>query len=348
VAPPPISLAFTGAKSFSIGGTEEALAAAQAEFDAAQTEYNRFTRRQDVLLDISAFVNDPELGVRSAEDLLNILPEGYFDDSDADWLREVFSRIEPLLAPELPDDAPIGIDEARKNVLDVILSEPPLEMRGVHNLTVDELIKSFVVSVPELPEGMTMDDMRDIIGKQQFPEEDMQLLDDLSAYTAEKLQQWEAEVAYQEILKTGIAHIGAPDLTPTEFLKMTFTQPMLATVELLEKYFNMLPRPLAASAIRFMATQRKDPEAFGLEVLYQQFKDAGVNSWEANSLAFQNWGTNIWLKMAIEIPFDPTSYIGLGIATKLAKPIPYLGKFVGAVESGWLRAADVPFRAARK
>ena len=349
LGPPPISLAFIAAGGFGPGVSEEQVATAQAEFDTAQVEYNRLTRRQDVLFDLSAFVNDPTLGIRSADDFLSIIPEGYFDDSDVEWFREVFSRIEPLLAAELPEEPTGSIEEARKQVYDILQSEPPLEMRGVHNLTVDELVKSFTMDVAELPEGMTFDDLQDIVkARPGFSEEDAREVDDIGLYTTAKLEQWQTEVAYQELLKTGIAHIGVPDLTPTEFLKMTFTQPMLATVELLEKYFNILPRPLAAMAITAFSRLRKDSEAGELERLYQQYKDLGVDSWEAYSLAFQNWDENIWLKMAIEIVFDPTSYIGLGIATKIFRPIPYVGKFVGAVERGWLQAADVPFRAARK
>ena len=84
----------------------------------------------------------------------------------------------------------------------------------------------------------------------------------------------------------------APELTPLEFGKLLVTQPMMATVQMLDKYFSLLPRPLASSAIIGVHKLFKTPEdtaAARLEEQYAYFRSMGIGGWEAYASAFNEW-----------------------------------------------------------
>lgn len=324
------------------------LAESQAAMELAIQEDTKISWKQQVLTSLPIVLMDMHSGIRSIDELVEAFPNEFIDDTDRQWLEGLWERAKGLMAPELPPEFMGSPEEARTQLLDTILKQPKMEMRGVHHLTVDELLKSFQPRPPELPKGMDTEDVKSIIKSLQFDEETQKQIEDLHQLSEDLVNDWKCQIAYQDLLRSGTIEAEAPELTLVEFLNMTFTQPALASLELLEKYFNILPRPLSALAIMAFPRIRKDSDAAELERLYEQYKDMGENSWEAASLAFQNWDTNIWLKMFVETMFDPTTYIGLGVATRITKPLPYVGKFVGALERGWLEMWDLPFRGARQ
>src|SRR3990167_7658449 len=211
-----------------------------------------------------------------------------------------------------------------------------------------ELLKYIVPQAHALPTGMTTADMRGIMTELEFDEETQKELELLSTDAQELKDAYIAQSAFYSMLREGIVNATDPELSAWDWTKMLAIQPAMATFELLEKYFNILPRPLAAWAITNFPRLRKDSDAAVLEELYQQYRELGEGSWQAYSKAFQEWGTNAWLKMGIEMAFDFTTYIGWGIAARLTKPVPYLGKFIGATERGWNEAWDLPFKGLRK
>ena len=74
-------------------------------------------------------------------------------------------------------------------------------------------------------------------------------------------------------------------------------------------------------------------------------KASGLNTWMAYGEAFESWEKNGFIKFAIEVAADPFTYFGFGLTTPL-KGLPVIGK-VAAVEAAWVRAWDVPFKAAQ-
>ena len=71
------------------------------------------------------------------------------------------------------------------------------------------------------------------------------------------------------------------------------------------------------------------------------------NYWNA---AGEAWRAQTWhpvAKFAIETAFDPASYVGWGIATKLVRPLPLIGRplsrMVGAFEHGYPGEDLFPF-----
>jgi len=319
----------------------------RAELETATMDYTKVSWRQQVLQSLPIVLMDRQGGISSIDDVVSAFPNEFIDDSDQQWLQGIWNKASVLIPPELPPEFVGTPEEARTQLLEAILQQPKLELRGVHHLTVDELLKSFQPRAPELPKGMSTEDVRSILNDLQFDEETQKQIEDIHELSEDLVNDWKCQVAYMDLLRSGVEQAEAPELTPVEFLKMTFTQPALASLELLEKFWNLLPRPLSALAIMAFPRIRKDSDAAQLETLYNQYKDLGENSWQAASLAYQDWDTNIWLKMFIETMFDPTTYIGLGILSKITKPLPYIGKFSAGLERGWIELWDLPFRGVR-
>ena len=81
-----------------------------------------------------------------------------------------------------------------------------------------------------------------------------------------------------------------------------------------------------------------------LEFEVQKARDAGFSDWEAQRIGWDNWETNFFLKLGLEIVIDPLNIIGVGLLTKVTKGIPYLGRAVGATELAINQVAELPFR----
>jgi hypothetical protein len=82
------------------------------------------------------------------------------------------------------------------------------------------------------------------------------------------------------------------------------------------------------------------------------YKEKGVDSWRAYAKAFNEAeGINWALTMYLETVADPTSYLGFGIVTKASSKVPFVGKYLstmsGAIESGWIKMTEAPFKGAR-
>jgi hypothetical protein len=82
------------------------------------------------------------------------------------------------------------------------------------------------------------------------------------------------------------------------------------------------------------------------ELILRQARQEGLGSWEAHSYAFEHWETNFFIKLILEVAYDPLSYFGFGLYTGLAKPFGRVGAAVGAFEQGYLRLAELPFKGA--
>ncbi len=135
---------------------------------------------------------------------------------------------------------------------------------------------------------------------------------------------------------------------------------MMSTVELLNKYFDMLPRPLVAAANIGVHRLFKTPEdvlAGRIEENYEYYKSMGETSWSAYAMAWNETEMPWWLRLGAETFFDPVTYIGLGLATVAARHIgagltriglrwagTRIGPWVAAAEQGWLAGEDALFR----
>ncbi len=332
----------------------------QQELDIALQNAKAIRWRQEVMVTMPNYLSIPDYKLQSPEDILQYVPLDDIRDEDTIWLAATFDRLK-YLSNVLPEGFDGDAMEAQTKVLEEILVTPKLELRAVHNLTVDEIAKSFAFGVAELPQGMTEEQVRSMLSQMDLQDEEIKSAKD---WLAVRAKEWAIESGRLNLIRAGTVLAEAPELTPTEFGLLLVTQPMMATVELLDKYFNILSRPLVSAAIIETHKLFKTPEdvaAARLEEQYNFFRSMGETSWTSYAMAFNEWDAPWWLKLGAEAAFDPVSYIGLGMATSAAYKIGYgmtkigirrlgtrIGPWVGAVEGGYVRGADAIFKAGIK
>ena len=297
---------------------EAEIESSQLEFDLALQEFKATIWRQEVMTTLPNYLSIPDYKLQSAEDILQYIPMDEMRDEDTVWLTSTFDRLKHLsnILPEGWDGDAI---EAQNKILEEILTAPKLELKAVHNLTVDEIAKSFAFGVAELPQGMTEEDVRGMLSQMDLQDEEIK---SAKEWLDARASDWMIESERLNLIRAGTVLAKAPELTPWEFTKLLFTQPMMATIELLDKYWDILPRPLYAAAV--IGTHRlfKTPEttaAARLEEQYDYYRSMGESSWSAYALAFNDWNAPWWLKLGGETFFDPTTYIGIGFGCFVGK-----------------------------
>ncbi|KKN54552.1 hypothetical protein LCGC14_0591440 [marine sediment metagenome] len=340
---------------------KQELLQAQQEYDLALQEMKSNRWRQEVMITLPNYLSLPDYKIQSPEDILNYMPLDSMTEADTTWLNLTYDRLKHL-SNVLPEGFTGDAMEAQTKVLNEVLTAPKLELRGIHNLTVEELAKSFQFGVAELPQGMSEEDVRSILSQMDLQEEELK---DVKIWLTERAISWEIESGKLNLLRAGLVLPEEPELTPWEFTKLAATQPMMATVELLDKYWNMLPRPaVAASIIGFHrllnlgAATSEGTAAARLEEGYEFYRSMGLSSWDSYAKSFNEWDAPWWLKIAAESAFDPLMYIGFGLTTAAAYKIgtgltrvglrtvgTRIGPWVGAFHGGYVAGADAVFKA---
>lgn len=286
--------------------------------------------------------------------------ESFLTEEDREWMRGLYERLSHFIPPKLPPEFEgKSPKEKRDELWRIINAKPDRPYGDLNSMTAEEIAKVFAWPnlEPDMPEGLTTEDIRAILTDLEVPEGEQ---DEILAleHKAEDTQKLWAEVAsYYDLVKAGIVDVEAPDLDAKQFAALLFTQPVVAGIDAFEWWRDRVAKPWAAQAIigvkKILWPQAKTTAAAELEAIHKDFIDKGHESWEAYKLAFEDWGTNPALKMFYEIALDPLNWIGFGVFTKIAYvtnvagKFPYLGRFVGAIESGWLQAWDIPFRGVR-
>tara|TARA_Y100000310_G_scaffold345865_1_gene471863 strand:- start:4239 stop:11117 length:6879 start_codon:yes stop_codon:yes gene_type:complete len=329
---------------------------AKADVDLAAQQLKSVEWRLEILQTMPSYLSSPTFSILKPEDILQFVPNDQPQPGDNQWLSRVFESMR-FLTNVLPEGFDGDIAEAQKKMIDEVLTAPPLELRAVHNLTVEELAKTFQPQVGSLPEGLTVAEMRDLLAQIDLEDEQRQEIDE---FLRDRSSAWAVEVDRINLLRAGLVLPDDPSLTPIEFGKLLLVQPMMATVDTLEKYFNMLPRPLAASTIvgiHRLFSSRADDEVSSLARLHNYYVSMGESSWSAYTLAFNEWEGPWYVKMAIETAFDPTTYVGFGMAGLAARTIGKgmgkvglqsagrgFGTLVTSFENGYAAGADYVFR----
>ena len=336
--PPEGYISSAGSGLFKESAWQEELLKWQTEVNEALNQYQGAAWRESVLYGLPLLYGDPDTPVRSAQDVMNAYPLATASAGDEQWVESLVKAMSAQMVQ--PTEQAIEAGMTREQFLDDLLDEPDLDMRAVHNLTVDELTRSFRTGPSEVVSGMDWDDISDIL---KDDPEYLEYLQDIRAQSEEFQNQWKEQAAAVELIRAGAAQAEIPSLAMGERFKMMITQPALAIYETMVTYSTKFAQPWAAWNIINNPLLKKTSAAVELDKLHKQYTELGVGSWEAHSRAFEEWDTNIFLKIFIEIALDPTTYIGWGLATKVTKGIPYVGRFVGAFERGWNSAFNLPF-----
>lgn len=329
----------------------------QADLDAALQQLAGMEWRLQVLHTLPAYFASTKFTINNLDDVMNLIPNELASDIDMDWLQDTYDRMS-YLNNKLPEEYEGSVSESQEMILNEILKEPKLETKSLHNLTVDELAKYFTPMAAELPESMTIEQVRSVLSRVEL---DSEADIELSAWLIGRARDWAVETDRLNLIKAGITETADIDLTPSEFFNALLVQPFMATTELLDKYFSLVARPLAGAAVigfhRLFNTP-EDTMAAEMSRKYDAYRESGENAWNSLSLAVSETEMPWYTRMLIEGAFDPTTYIGIGIAPALATKAgtmltkigvrglgTRIGPFVASVENGYVRGADALFRA---
>ncbi len=336
----------------------KALTAAQEELDISTRELQNAEWQLQVLNSLPAMLASRKYSIKSIDDILAAVPNSLATDSERQWLQGVYDQLK-YLSNALPEGFDGTVEESQQKILEQILKEPNLPLRSVVNLTVEELERTLQPLNAELPEGLSADDVRSILSQTQLEDETSQK--QLSAYLLGLASDWAKETDRMNLLRAGLLQAESPELTPLEFAKLMFVQPLMGGIELLNKYFDLLPRPLASAAVIGVHNLFKTPDdtlAGRMHEAYQYYRGMGESAWSAYTLAINETDMPWYMRLLEESAFDPTTYLGLGLATSVATKTGSLltriglrsvgsriGPLVGAVENGYVKGADAVFRA---
>ncbi len=149
------------------------------------------------------------------------------------------------------------------------------------------------------------------------------------------IKEWQDRDSQIAAFKAGTADM--PEWKTADLLREAIFQPGLMIADAVGWYSERVSQPLAGAIYSWMVPD--------MNSAYQKYSKS-ESEWLALGHAFRDWDSNWFLKyMVMEASADPLSYAGWGIATTLTKPIPYLGRLVGAAERGLMDVMDIPFDA---
>jgi len=315
--------------------------AEKRNYELAISTSERAAWNYNLVLTAPITLADEDSGIASFEDFLSKFPSKYVTDLDKKFAQTVYDNLSFLIPPITESEE---IPTTPEELISFLNKGATLPLAGVHNLSMEEIMKSFRAPAVELPEGMDTADVRSLMSEYAFSEDEIAELDGLHMAAEELSQAWIERTAQTEILRATMLSGDVPDLSNAEWLKMLVTQPAMVAFDSMENYFDVAVRPIAAQFIMNFPGIKESSWATEMRQITDDYKSFGDSSWVAYSKAFNESDANWFLKMAVETVFDPTTYIGWGIATKITKPLPYVGKFVGAIERGWNDLWDVPFK----
>ena len=203
---------------------------------------------------------------------------------------------------------------------------------GLHQLSTDEIVKA--LTMERLPSPvMSQEDWAELLKGMGYSDADLEATEYNRAEAERLALEWQEQANMLESFKSGLT--GMPDYKLADMLKEMATQPGLALLDTSRFYFEHTSQPLAGALYKNFIPD--------IEAEYQRLKKT-ESTREALSRAWMNWEFNWFLKYVImEGLVDPLTYVGWGIATKLTKPIPHVGRFVGAAERGAQELFEMPF-----
>lgn len=227
-----------------------------------------------------------------------------------------------------------------------LLSKPPEAIPvGMHQLTAEEILKSLTaLPIPSIP-GMTGEEALNMFREAGISEEDALKVESLEAYTLERETMWDNILANQEAVKAGLEEARMPEYGFKDILWNTLTQPALSALDAFSHLYRDWIAPWAAWNYRMWGHHLgalpliRSKEETNFDAIYEEALETD-DWWAAGSqameLASMGWANRILFEWVA----DPLTWFGLGIYTKITRPIPLLGKAVGSAELGWLSFWD--------
>ena len=305
----------------------------QSTIDAEKNEY--FFKLYGWL---PAMLIDPDTELQTVEDVLKLPYPNSFTEAEMATVRTTIQAVldknaeAPLLERSV-DELIIEAQRALPLVIPEGTATEYLEMAVVHGLSIAELIRSFQQQMSISP-VLSPEEWRSLMTDMGYSDADLEALELVRGQAEELAADWTESQNAMDEFKAGIRDI--PDYTLTRAFKDFWVQPGLALLETVQMYRENVSIPLAGAAFKGLIPD--------MEAEYQRLRASDTSHWRALQLAFDDWDANWFLKyMIMENVVDPLSYVGWGIAGRLAKALPYkpLTK-IAALERGIMNVIDIP------
>lgn len=286
-----------------------------------------------------------------------------FTSADRTWLQ---GHMQNLV---VPGAAASATDEELRAAGAALIERPRALPVGLSSLTTEEILRA--LTTPAMPRiGMTNEELKRILVLGGIAEVDADKLLSLEEQQEDLLQSWKEVNANIEAFKEGSREIAEVEVP-------WYTWPLLGLMEsplmkgviwyvehwdyprsgwLVQRYINLAERPNAQNLLEFASTLPWLPNAVfyalmpaimtkakreKFEAKFAEARAEGANVWMSYGEAWQDIEANWFLKLIAEVSTDPLTYVGFGIFTKIAKPLPLIGRLVKGFETGYVKLWDV-------
>lgn len=311
-------------------------------------------------------ITDEILGLVFYEDLYTTVP-ALVASGAANSIEEALSMIS--VPPSLSQDELASIRDDISRLLasrDIRLATPEMvseeAAEGIEGIVYPELVAP--VTVQASPVTISQLSSQEIVKALRAPEipesalsktewtEHLQLLgwseEDIDQEDKLKVEQLVAEVQNKKNLVESVRTESMKDLSwgqmaIGDFLKTSIGRPSLAALEMLNVYYEHVSKPAAGFVYGQISDIRKAAEEFRQANPDASEREALVYAWDKWDAPGPNWTDFILKYMLMEGIVDPTTYLGWGIVTKMARPLGPVGRGVAAGNKAIGEMLDIPF-----
>ena len=342
-------------------GQEQQREVYNQQLEALRLEYDALLVQQTDLTNLFTIVNSQVIALSDRDPAARADAQALVDQRLAELPDSQRSVIQSLLGEvrgsieEFVDTLSVMTEEeaqalSQTDITELLFRQPRARPVASYLLTTDQLrisLKGFRPTGPS--EEMTGEQIRQILMAQGLDDPELDAYrSDTSARVKELLDSSREIEQNIAAMRSGEGDWMLPKPGVADYLKIMAIQPMLVATQALEKYYHGVVQPIVGSVAYGLSVGILPGEQQFERRMDEALKDN--NFWLAAGEAWRSTDVNPVARFAIETVFDPTTYIGWGIAPRLLKPIPFVGRRLSAMtsvaEHAYLQAASAPFRLA--
>jgi len=282
----------------------------------------------------------------SHEDLMSRKNDITFTQQDRETISYLINNLSPVLD--------LNPDATADEVMEALGTKNRPTPKLLSAMTADQIHNMlFGISKPfEMPGGITEPELRTFFRRRGMTDEEyLETVAGARKAASDLALAWfnqqQAYLAYRE----GITVPEIPDISMLDRLNQIVTQPAQALSDAMEVFRENVSKPFATMGVLGISQIGQWvglPPLAGVESIERSLRNSDEGFWDSLATAYDDWDAPGVAKFAAEVGFDPTTYLGFGIYTKVTRGIPILGPVVSAAERGWVKVTDIPFRAIGK
>lgn len=247
----------------------------------------------------------------------------------------------------------------------------PIPLFNIQSMTTNELTSAIRSSqVYSLPTGISVDEAMEALRAEGMDQESIdRVLVDIGPQIAGLVDALRESQARLSILRTEARKFAGGEIDSkidAALWAQALQRPLVAVMKPFEYWHKYVIAPLAGGVLlssKFAVLDSSGPIGGTVVALrnlmgvdgetdrelrrhFDVARSEGENLWNALSYVREEWDGNGAQKLFLDIAVDPLTYFGFGLYAKPFRALPHMGRFanaIGAVERGYMRAAELPF-----